>query len=133
MKQLRSSVLRFLRRQDGGATVETVLWLPVYVMILALVTDAAMIYSSQARALRVVQDANRSMSIGRFRSIEETEAFIRVHLAPLSPRAIVETVVVQGVIISRVQLPAADLSATKLLGVFSGLNVGVQAQHVSEV
>lgn len=133
MKQVRTRILGFLRSKDGGATVETVLWLPVYVMILALVTDAAMIYSSQARALRVVQDANRSMSIGRFRSIEETQDFIRVHLAPLSTRAIVETRVVQGVIISRVQLPAADLSATKLLGIFSTLNVGVQAQHVSEV
>jgi Flp pilus assembly protein TadG len=124
----------FRRNQAGGAaTVEAVLWLPAFAILLALIADAASVYGGQARALRVVQDANRSMSIGRFRTIDETERFIRGALSTLSPNAAVETVVVSGVIITTVTLPVSDLSPTRMLGAFTDLRIGVRAQHVAEI
>ncbi|MDP2085870.1 MAG: TadE/TadG family type IV pilus assembly protein [Gemmobacter sp.] len=133
MSRITRSVRRLLKSEDGSATFEAVLWLPVFTFVLALVVDTALIYSSQARALRVVQDANRMMALGRFANVGQAEDFIRTSLSPMSARAIVQTRIVNGVIISRVELPAADLTATKMLSGFSSLRVGVSAQHVSEV
>jgi len=130
---VRVRVERFFSDTHGTATVEAVLWLPIFMFILALVTDAALIYSSQSQAMRIVQDANRSMSVGRLRSIEDTEAFILLHLATISPNASVETVVNDGVIISHVEMPVTDLSATRMIPGFADLRVGVTAQHVSEI
>jgi len=133
MSRITRSVRRLLKSEDGSATFEAVLWLPVFTFVLALVVDTAPIYSSQARALRFVQDANRMMALGRFANVGQAEDFIRTSLSPMSARAIVQTRIVNGVIISRVELPAADLTATKMLSGFSSLRVGVSAQHVSEV
>jgi hypothetical protein len=100
--------------------------------ILALVADASMIYGAQAQALRITQDANRSMSIGRLRSTAETENFIRGYLVTLSPNAVITTTVDQGVITSRVVMPASDLSVTKMIPGFANIRIAVSAQHVSE-
>ncbi|MFN3937540.1 MAG: TadE/TadG family type IV pilus assembly protein [Gemmobacter sp.] len=122
-----------LRREDGGATVEAVLWMPLLMFVLALVADAAMIYSSQSQALRIVQDANRSMSIGRFRTTTEAQGFIRDRLATISPNAEIVTRVIDGVIITSVTMPASDLSVTRLVPAFADISISVTAQHVAEV
>ena len=61
----RAQALRFLRAEQGASTIEFVIWVPVFALLLGLVADAALIYGGQARILRVVQDGNRAMSIGR--------------------------------------------------------------------
>ena len=57
---------RFIRHDNGGVTIEAVLWMPVFVALLCLVADASLIFGRQAEVLRVVQDANRAMSVGKF-------------------------------------------------------------------
>ena len=133
LEPLLSKVKSFLvQKEDGSATIEAVLWMPIFVFVLALAADAAMIYGAQAQALRIVQDANRSMSIGRLRSTEETQSFIMSHLSEISPNAQVTTTVQMGVITTRVMMPASDLSVTRMIPAFADVNVGIRAQHVAE-
>lgn len=54
MSKLLKSVLRLARRDHGGATIETVLWLPVFALILGIVADTSLVFGSQAEALRIV-------------------------------------------------------------------------------
>ena len=43
--------------------------------------DATYVFKGQTKVLRVVQDANRNMSIGRFTTDAEVEAYINAKLA----------------------------------------------------
>ena len=108
------------------------MWLPIFIFFLGLMVDTAQIFTAQAMALRVVQDANRSLSIGRLMTVEDTEAFIRQRLGTISPNLVVSTVVVSGLITSTATMPATDLSSIGILDVFASVNVNVTAEHMSE-
>lgn len=101
-------------------------------LLLGLVADAALIYGGQARILRVVQDGNRAMSIGRVTDTNTLESQIATQLRPLSARAVVSTTVAGGVINSSVTVPLSDLTATGLVAAFDGLTMTVSAQHMAE-
>lgn len=131
---LNSLIRRFRKQEDGASTIEFVLWLPVFAMLFALVADTAMIMGGQAQVLRVVQDANRAMSIGRIRSAEGAQEMILTNIRDIAPSATVTTTFDQntGLISSRVLIPAADLTATGLVNSFSDFSVAVFAQHLAE-
>lgn len=112
--------------------MEFVLWLPVIALLFGLVTDTAMIFGGQAQVLRVVQDANRAMSIGRVRRVEDTQNMILVGIAGVAPNATVETTVSGGLISSTVLIPVTDLTATGVVGSFADFKVAVFAQHLAE-
>jgi Flp pilus assembly protein TadG len=108
-----------LHREDGSATVETVLWLPLFFAAFGLMTDAAMVFNGHSRVTRILQDANRNLSVGRFVDEDETETYILAALNALAPNATASTTVTAGVATSVVQVPATDL---EILGMFSALN-----------
>ena len=122
----------FWKKQDGTATVEFVICLPVFLMLLGLIIDTSLVLSGEARALRVVQDANRSFSIGRIKTINETQAMIVSGLVGISPGVTALTVVSGGVITSTASMPAKELGSTGLLEIFGTAKVKVTAQHMSE-
>jgi Flp pilus assembly protein TadG len=135
--QLRERIRRkfpggFLRREDGAVTVEAVLWLPIFIAIFALIVDATMIMSGQAQALRVVQDANRLVSVGSIKSEEDTRTFIQTRLSGLSDNIDVQSGVAQGIITTNITMPSRDLVASGLLNVFANITVRVGAQHRAE-
>ena len=129
---VRSRFLRVLRNDTGAATVEAVLWMPTFVFLLVLVADTAIIFTSQAQVMRIIQDANRALSVGRFRTIEQTESFIASQLTRYGGSTTVETSVTEGLIVSRVTLPVANLSATPMLDMFDGLTLTISSEHLSE-
>lgn len=133
MSKLLKSVLRLARRDHGGATIETVLWLPVFALILGIVADTSLVFGSQAEALRIVQDANRSLSLGRIRTTAAAEAFVLQQVSELSPNAVVDVQIIDGVIVTRLDMPVTDLSAAGAFVTFSGLNVSVVSEFMSEV
>ena len=122
----------FTGRESGTATVEAVLWFPIFIVIFSLMVDAAMIFNGQARVLRVVQDANRNMSIGRLTTTTETEDYVENALAVITSGAVAQSTVTAGVVSTTVTVPAADF---QILGFFSALNnlqIGVTAEHLIE-
>lgn len=129
---IRQKMRRMWRGEQGGATIEFVIWVPVFGLLLGLITDTSLIFGGQADALRVVQDANRALSIGHIKSIEEAETYVLTHVAGLSPRATVITTVDHGMINTVLTMPAADLTATGLFAGFSGLNIRVASEFMSE-
>lgn len=118
--------------ENGAATIEAVLWMPVFIFLFALLADTALVFGGQARVLRVVQDTNRAISIGRIRNSDDAEAAILAQIAPLSPNATAVTAVQNGVIISSVVIPLTDLTATSIVAAFDTVNLTVTAQHMAE-
>lgn len=122
----------FLRDQAGSATIETVMWLPVIMFIFCMIADASLIFGKQAQVMRIVQDANRALSVGRLQSDAEVEAYIAQNIAWMTDSAVITTEVTDGVISSVVEIPAADMTATGFISAFTSLTVYVSAQHLSE-
>lgn len=122
----------FRNDTKGGATVETVLCIPIFVILLGLIIDTSLIFARQSDALRVLQDANRALSIGLVMTTDATEQAIADRLAPLSPNVSVTTTLQDGVIFSRAVMPASDLSNFGFYPAFAGLEITVVAQHLSE-
>ena len=127
-----SCLSKFRKREDGSATIESVLWLPVFIAFLVLVADASFMFFGQNQAYRIIQDANRSLSVGRLRTEEEVVDRIEAQLANLAPNAIVSAAIDSGTITSVATIPASDLTATRFFTAFIDLDLTVGARHYVE-
>ncbi len=55
---------RFIRDQTGTATLEFILWVPVYVILLVAVTDASILYLTHSEMWNTARDSARLISVG---------------------------------------------------------------------
>lgn len=122
----------FWRNESGSATIETVLWIPVFVFFMAIVADMSFVFFGQNQAYRIVQDANRNLSIGRLNTEAEVETFITSALETMAPNAVVNTVIENGTVTSVVLLPASDLVATGISTVITDANLTITSRHLVE-
>lgn len=125
------TIARFARREEGTATVEAVLWLPMLLSILVIMLDTSMLFNNRTQALRLMQDANRSFALGRLNEAE-TEEFLRSRLRQISPSATVDTQVDAGVITTRVTMRANEMDLVGLFRPFANLTIGLHAEHLAE-
>lgn len=119
--------------EDGGATVEVIVWMPFFVVLVSFVAETALIFGGKARILRVMQDVNRAVSVGRVRDLDLAEQMIRDQISNMSPRAQVTTAVVNGVIQSQVVVYITDFSSLSLIDAFDNVTMTVVAQHFAEI
>ncbi|MDA5094983.1 pilus assembly protein [Aliiroseovarius sp. KMU-50] len=122
----------FWKREDGGVTIEAVLWVPMFVIILAMIADVSLVFFRQSTILRTVQDANRAYSIGRITSEEATAKYVTDSLATLSSTATATTTQSLGIVQTTASVPVSDLTAVGVFNFLSGYNIGVSARHYIE-
>lgn len=120
------------RDQEGTATVEFVIIFPVFMLLLALIADASLIFFGQASALRAVQDANRSFSVGRYTTETETENGIVAALLQITPNAVATSTASNGSILSTVTFPAGDLASLGLISQLTNFSLSVTSEHLVE-
>lgn len=118
--------------ESGSATIETVLWIPVYVFFLTLIFDVSMIFLNQTQIMRAVQDANRSYSVGSLRSLQDAEAQIAANLAWLGGSPQVSSSQSGNIIRSTVQVRAGDLSGVGMLRRIANVDLTISSQHLVE-
>ncbi|KKL61604.1 hypothetical protein LCGC14_2193640 [marine sediment metagenome] len=121
------------RGEEGSATVETVLWLPIFFGLFILMADVSLIFNGQAQILRVIQDANRSYSVGMLETDSATEDYIEDNLQRFSDKVSAKTRLSDGIITSTVTVPAMDLTATKLLSAMTSVTMSITSQHLKEM
>lgn len=126
--------LRRLRRsEEGSVSIEAVLWVPFFLILFAAIADISFIFFNQSKVLRVVQDANRNVSIGRLLNQDEVTQFIQTALGRMGQAATVTTTIEAGYITSKVQIPATAMDGLGVLGAFQSLKVTVEASHLREI
>ena len=103
---LRSS--RFVRREDGAATIEAILWLPMFFYILALSVDVTMVFHGYSRVIRAVVDVNRGLSVGRITSIDEGKTKIKSILSNYK-NVSADIAIVDGVVVTNVAVPVSSM------------------------
>lgn len=135
LMDIRSAFGGFRRSEAGTATVEAVLWFPIFIAVFGLMVDSAMIFHGQSKVLRVVQDGNRRLSIQSLKTDAEVEAYINAQLAVIGvtpSRTETLSDATTGIVSTLVVVPASEL---QLLGYFSALTnleIPVTAQHMRE-
>ena len=133
IRRVSQSLLTFRRSEDGTATLEAVLWTPVFLILFGLVTDTSIVFGRQAEILRIVQDSNRSLAVGAFQTVQQAKEYITEKVVVFSVNTIVDVVINNGIISTSVTLPAADLTSTGLFGAFDSLTITVGASQMSEL
>ncbi len=126
------SLRKFSREDDGAATIEAVLWLPFYIMLFGLLVDVSMIFHGQSKLLRIVQDANRNMSIGRLTTTAAVQDFVIARAGTMSKDPKATTVTSAGLILTTASVPMTDLDLFGVAGVFKNVRMTVQAEHLME-
>ncbi|MEZ5796382.1 MAG: TadE/TadG family type IV pilus assembly protein [Paracoccaceae bacterium] len=132
MLRVRSRARGFLRQENGSVTIEAVLWMPVFVALLCIIAQASIAFGRKAEVLRIVQDANRAMSIGRFREVQETEDYVIARISDVAPHATVDTQIFEGAVKTVVQIPASDLVGNISYGFLGSVTLTVSAEHMLE-
>lgn len=130
--RLGTLVKKFRRDERGSATIEAVLWLPFFVIFFVMIADVSLVFFRQTDVLRVVQDGNRALSVGRLGSASEVETFVKDRISPLTNAAQVTTTVDNGVIDTRALVPVEDLVAVGMFNFLSGYYVAVESSHYVE-
>ena len=124
----------FTSNEDGSATVESVLWIPFFFVIFALIADVSLMFNAQANLTRLVQDANRAYSIGLLESDAQTEAYVLARVGPGKDdeNTTVDTTVTNGVINTTVSVAAGHYMSIGLFDALTNVDIVVTSQHMME-
>jgi Flp pilus assembly protein TadG len=123
----------FWSDESGNATIEAVIWTPIFVLVLAVTMNISMIYFNQAKYLRVIQDANRAYATGRLASLDATESYVTTYLESDSEQLVVSASETDGVVTTQVSVPLTDLVPMSTLDqYFSGKNLTLTAHQLVE-
>ncbi len=139
-----SQLRRFQRSEEGTFTLEAVIWMPIFAILLAIIMNLSMVFYYESQMLRIVQDATRAYSLGKFDDPDDgktpeqaTEDHIRARLAFLNADLTIDTNPVNagdwfyGQTV--VSTTAKELMPFELMsGPFAGIPIGVSTQFIME-
>ncbi len=125
-------LLQFRSSESGAITVESVLWLPIYLLFFALIADVSMMFHSQAKAMRIVQDANRLASFQIYTTAEEVEANVTARVQTFSENATVETMLGTDAVATSVSMPVTDIAIIGFMGQLMKFDITVSSLHLVE-
>ena len=123
---------RFLRDESGTLSVESVLWLPIYILFFALIADVSMVFHNQTKAMRIVQDANRLASRGILEDAASVRETVEARVRTISANAEVTSAFGVDTVATTVVMPARDMTMIGLVGALSTLNVTISSMHLVE-
>ncbi|MXQ07996.1 hypothetical protein GQ651_09075 [Alphaproteobacteria bacterium GH1-50] len=108
------------------------LWMPIYMLFFALIADVSMMFHSQAKVTRIVQDANRLASFQILEDADAVENNVKARLAPFSKNASVETTLGSGAVATTVTMPVTDVAIIGFVGKLLEFDITVSSMHLVE-
>lgn len=128
---------RFRRCEDGSFTIEMVIWMPMFAILLAIIMNLSMMFFHESQMLRISQDAVRSFSLGRITEAQ-AEQYISDRLSYISADMDIDVrmigdpttpIAAQAV----VSVAANELMPFDLMSApFQVIDVGVSTQYLIE-
>ncbi|MBA3908876.1 MAG: hypothetical protein C0524_03100 [Rhodobacter sp.] len=123
-----------LGREDGSATIEFVLWLPIVILVLTLIVDASMLFMGRTQAISVLQDTNRLYSVGQFTGdaserLKKAQDYALARLRPMSASATAVTTENSRVVRTEATLETSEIAQIGFLGVFIDTTMFVAAEY----
>lgn len=107
----------FLADEDGNATIEFALWVPLLVFILALMVDTTMAFARQSHIWRVATEITRSLSTG---TLKQSGVAARAAAMSQGKTAYIATAIQVGdLVTTTVSVPLMSSAFMGVLGQFS--------------
>ena len=100
----------FRRDQTGGVSVEALLWMPFFFVLIFGIAELALVFHGHARALNVAQETNRGYSVGRFASTTDAANWAALAMSNYSDEIIVQTSRSDLIVTTEISIPAGDFS-----------------------
>lgn len=123
---------RFRTCEEGSATIESLIWIPVFVWVLVMIINASLVLFQKNQAFRIVQNANRILSTGYMQTPGETQTYISDKIATFAPEASVTTSIDNGVVTSSVSYQVSNLFMPHVVEDLMNITVNISAQHFME-
>ena len=140
---------RFFRDENGSYTLEFVIWMPIFAILLAIVMNLSMVFYYESQMLRVTQDATRAYSLGRFIAPTEAEKqllaeqYIQANLSFINAPLNIEVTLVDeaasgnpsagSVAQGTVRANAAEMMPFSLMSApFKLVEVGIMSHYIIE-
>jgi Flp pilus assembly protein TadG len=130
-RALTSFMRRKARDESGAATIEAILWLPMFFYILALSVDVTMVFHSYSRIIRAVEDVNRGLSVGRIKTIDEGKQRIKNDLVNYKGVQ-TDIKIIDNVVVTNVSVPVTSLAFLGAVRPMMDKNVMVRTQQYVE-
>lgn len=116
----RARLARFGREQQGVITVEFVIWMPVFLVMLAFIADASFLYLMQADMWNVARDTTRRMTTGQL-TAANAPAYAGAQLMyPSKPYIVTATQGLDDVV--EISIPIKNASVFGVLAVFGSFS-----------
>jgi Flp pilus assembly protein TadG len=130
---LSNLLTRFKEDERGVATIESLLWMPLFFYLFILITDVSFIFYGKAQGLRAVQDGNRAFATNQL-DRDEAEQRILTKLNSFAPGSTASTEYdgSTGLITTTATLPAASLMAVGSIPNFINLDIRIRESHYQE-
>lgn len=123
---------QFHNDERGSATIESLIWIPIFVYLLVLIADVSLVFYGKAQALRIIQDGNRALSVRYLDTTDDAEEFVLAGLASYTDNATVNTSITDGIITTVAAVPARDLMSIGSIPGFNNTTLSISAQHFLE-
>ena len=112
----------FRRAEDGSATIEIILWVPLVFALITLVVDVTQIMHAQTRLFTLARDASRQVALGGLTEAE-AETALNDHFAG-TDGSVAEVATDNGIVTTSLSVPAGSVG---LLTSFVGADFAVRA------
>ncbi|MEX0970848.1 MAG: TadE/TadG family type IV pilus assembly protein [Paracoccaceae bacterium] len=113
----------------GAVSVEFVLWVPVFILILALTVDATILFKTQANLWTVARDAGRQMSTGLY-SNSQAESYAESQFANWGITGTATASQTNDSVTMQISVPVASVTPFRIAGAFTdGAIVAVVTQR----
>ncbi|MDE3079094.1 MAG: hypothetical protein KGI94_03590 [Paracoccaceae bacterium] len=128
----RARVGAFIRQQDGVVAVATVIWLPIFIVILWLMSEAALAFSGETQIRQVIEDANRLYATGYIQTAADTQNYILGRFPNWSSSMTVTTTESNKIIQTVVTIPLTTVTGINAIQQFSGITLTISGEQMSE-
>ena len=109
---------RFGKEDSGAVTVEFVLWVPVFILILALPVDATVLFKTQANMWTVARDVGRQMSTGLYNNAQAL-AYANQQFASWGIQGTANVAQTNGNVTVTVTVPVAEVAPFNIVNAFT--------------
>jgi len=122
---------RFVKDETGSVTIEFVLWVPVFVVILAITVDATILFMTQANLWSIARDTTRQMSTGMYPTNSAAEDAAYKHMPSWRDNATIEARRDANFVSLSIKIPISDVSPFNIVGTFTSGDIAIAIkQHI---
>ena len=119
--------------EDGSHTIEFVLWVPIFILILSLVVDVCFLFLAQSRMFDVASDATRQLAIGRKTPSEARQyAIDNASFRGVTAGADASCGTTPGTCEVTITLPSRDVAVTGVLNFLATDNLTATVRQLEE-